>query len=111
MALWEACRSYDKTRGTFPPFASRVIKNHLTDLVRVQTKRGRAPRQLPLFEEDQEAPEPPPSLEPLLAGFRQLPPYQRRAVTNMLNGVEATSSKAHEVALYKARKNLRRLAA
>lgn len=41
IALWDACRRHDKTRGPFPPFARMVIKARMVDLLRAATTQGR----------------------------------------------------------------------
>ena len=42
VALWEACRAYDREKGTFPPFARLVINRRLTDLLRAATREKRS---------------------------------------------------------------------
>lgn len=108
LALWEACRSHDPTKGKFPPFARVVIRNHLTDLLRVTSKRGNAPVPVPLT--DVAAPEAQLSLLAVVDALPSLTAAERRAVTDSLNGVPARSSKAHETALYRARRKLREAA-
>ena len=41
VALWEAARKYDKTKGTFPPFARLVVKRRLSTLLQAATRQKR----------------------------------------------------------------------
>jgi RNA polymerase sigma factor (sigma-70 family) len=41
VALWEACRAYDNTKGKLPTFARTVIHRRLTDLLRAATTAKR----------------------------------------------------------------------
>lgn len=110
VALWEACRSYDPARGSFPSFARKVIACHLIDLLRVTTKRGKALKTVPLDEDAVPALQPELSLARMMEAFRKLSPLQRQTVTDHLNGLPATSSKRHDNALALARRKLREAA-
>lgn len=41
VALWEAARCHDKTRGPFPPFARMVVKRRMRDLLQSATRMKR----------------------------------------------------------------------
>ena len=41
IALWEACRCHDKTKGSFPPFARLVIGRRMRDLLQAATRQKR----------------------------------------------------------------------
>lgn len=106
VALWEATGDHDPTRGAFPSFARLVITRRLIDLLRAATLRV-----LPL---DDVEPEDRTARERLehrarLARIVELLPQlsetERQAVCDHLNG--AKTSKAHDSALYRARRKLR----
>ena len=41
IALWEAARCHDKTKGPFPPFARLVIGRRMRDLLQAATRQKR----------------------------------------------------------------------
>ena len=41
VALWEAARAHDKTKGPFPPFARLVVKRRLRDRLQAATRQKR----------------------------------------------------------------------
>lgn len=43
IALWQACRDHDDSKGSFPMWARVVIKTHLTDCLRRATRGKHGP--------------------------------------------------------------------
>lgn len=107
IALWEACRCYDRSKGTFPAFARLVVKRRLADRVKVARRHYHPPAELV---DVVPAPELAPSLEPLLAGVRQLSLFEQQAVRDIVND-EPLRSKRDDNLRYTARRKLRALVA
>ena len=109
VALWEACRSYDKEKGPFPPFARLVVKRRLTDQYRRAERR--IERRLIEFGGQLAIPVDPDvareRLGEVLEAAETLTPRERRAVADHLNGHRSRVSKAHDQALYRARRKLK----
>lgn len=108
IALWEACRAYDRDRGRFPPFARLVIRRRLADLLERATRQKRTVRLV--RDVDIAAPdelEGREQLRLLVGVVDTLTDRERAAVRDHLNGRRSRGSKAHDVALYRARAKLR----
>jgi RNA polymerase sigma factor (sigma-70 family) len=109
IALWEAARSYDPQRGPFPPWARRVITARLTDLLRVHTKRGQAPRHVELHDIF-EAPDGSAGVDAVrrvVATLPSLTDLEREALACVLNGDAYTGDKRIDNAAQRARRKLR----
>lgn len=106
IALWEAARCYDKTRGPFRPFARLVITRRLTDLVRAATCQARRAHTVPLHE-GIPARDDTPWLRDAAAA---LTPLERAAVAAKVNGTYDFRDRRMENALCRARAKLRRAA-
>lgn len=102
VALWEACRAYDDTKGQFPAFARLVIKRRLLDLHRAATREKRTAE----FAEYTENIPAPDHEQLVLVGLDTLSDRERLAVTDHLNGMSVLSSKEHDNALFRARRKL-----
>lgn len=108
VALWMACREYDRDRGPFPPFARLVVRRRMADLLEHAARQKRTARVA--YEVDPPAPDQSEGREQLrlvVGALDTLTDRERAAVRDHLNGRAATSSKAHETALWRARRKLK----
>lgn len=104
VALWEACRSYDRDRGKFPAWARLTIRSRLADLLEHATRQKRTA--VLVRDVDVPGPDEREGREQLqLVLDVDLTPRERQAVADHLNGVPRT--KAHDQALYRARVKLK----
>lgn len=111
IALWEAARTFDRTRGTFPAWARMVIHRHLADCLRTATRGkqnvltlavrdGRLP-----FVTEGEA-DHRQAVRELVASARNLSQPERAALTRIIDGAPS-EGKADDNLRYRVRKKLR----
>lgn len=112
IALWQAARSYDPSRGaSFPTWAARTVRGRLTDLLRAAT---RAKRTGDIVELD-DAPaadtrEGRARLQAVVAALPSLTTLERHAVAAQLSGRLDLRDRRLENALQRARRKLRQAA-
>jgi RNA polymerase sigma factor (sigma-70 family) len=108
IALWEACRGYDKRKGRFPAFAGVVVRRRMRDLLQAAMREKRAAVVLGLFDapapDEREGHE---QLQLILDGLDALTQLERDAVRDHLNGRPSKKSKSHDSALDRARAKLK----
>lgn len=108
VALWEAARAYDPTRGPFAPFAQVVVTRRLTDRLKAETRMCRHAPTAELIEvaapDQREGRE---QLQLCLDRLPSLTPLQREVVAAKLNGTYDSGCKRQDNALYLARRKLR----
>ena len=111
IALWEAARTHDPGKGSFPNWARVVIRRHLTDCVRtatrgkqlVLTQAGRF-EHVVLFAND--ADEHRQAVRELVASACNLSQPERAALTRIIDGAPL-EGKADDNLRYRVRKKLR----
>jgi RNA polymerase sigma factor (sigma-70 family) len=105
VALWEAARCYDSSKGPFPAFAHLVVERRLTDALKKAKRRKRSePRGIKQSVYD--IPDKPrdESLPGVLEAFQSLPPKQRQAIEDELN---ERPRRCNKNTLWAARRKLR----
>lgn len=108
LALWIATSKHDPERGPWSPFARVAVKARMRDLLQAATRQKRTAELV--HNVDVAAPDIDPGREQLtllVDNVSTLTELERSALANHLNGTTATSTKAHETALYRARRKLR----
>lgn len=109
IALWEACRCYDRSKGTFPPFARIVIHRRLRDAVKIANRHYHKPTDHADEEQAPDEIEARHKVDAVVAAFAGLTDRERACVIASVNGDRLTRS--DHASLYVARKKLRTVAA
>lgn len=109
LELWRAARAFDRSRGTFPPYARLRVHSHLVNLLRKATREKRAGRTV-------ELPDVPSGgdthgLVQLRLALQDLTQPQRDALAAHLNGTYDCRDRSVENHLYAARREIRKTAA
>lgn len=106
IALWQASRSHVSALGPFRPWATRVMRARLTDLLRTATREKRQAKLVELHDVHA-APEPGRQLQDLVDLLPSLTRLERSAIAAHLNGTYDCRDRSQENALYTARKKLK----
>jgi len=107
IALWEAARSHDKTKGPFKPWARRIINGRLTDLLRKATRAKRSGITVEFIDANVPAGGELYAIEDLREAMRSLTRRERQAVSALLNGTFDWNDKSRDNALTSARRKLK----
>lgn len=105
VALWEACRCYDRSKGTFPAFARLVIHRRLRDAVKIANRHYYPPTDGSDGVKAPNVTEARARVRAVVSAFAVLTYRERSCVIASLNG-ERLDHAAHR-SLYVARKKLR----
>lgn len=112
IALWEAARTHDPGRSSFPNWARVVIRRHLADCVRTATRGKQRVLTEAVREEDVQfhlaayAVEHRQAVRELVASARNLTQPERAALTRIIDGAPL-EGKADDNLRYRVRKKLR----
>lgn len=108
VALWEACRAFDRSKGSFPAFARLVVTRRLRDALRRATTDGQL--LLTNAERDLDAVEAPVPSGPLAERLEGLSEFEARCVVATAAGLSYaeidSDVKRVDNALVRARRKL-----